>query len=174
VCRACSAWLTGLGLAMGCSVACHVMPLMACHVPAAAQPRAGRTLPYRALPCHATPCHAMQSSLRSMPWPTMPGTHCQCHAMPCHAPEACAMPCHAPPKFQASSPRTHAPMRHTCICTSCAPAPPPFASVNTSTAPCADAGSYRNKAHATGRAADANTGYSSGLGNVGAQGAGAR
>lgn len=38
----------------------------------------------------------------------------------------------------------------------------------------ADAGTYRDKALASGLAADANTGYSSGLGNVGAQGAGAR
>ncbi|PRW57634.1 hypothetical protein C2E21_3635 [Chlorella sorokiniana] len=37
----------------------------------------------------------------------------------------------------------------------------------------ADAGTYRDKAHASGLAAHANTGYSSGLGNVGAQGAGA-
>jgi len=37
----------------------------------------------------------------------------------------------------------------------------------------ADAPSYSNKAHATGIAADAHTGYARGLGNTGAQGAGA-
>ena len=38
---------------------------------------------------------------------------------------------------------------------------------------CSDAGSYENKAQATGLAAGANPGYCSGLGNTGAQGAGA-
>ena len=36
-----------------------------------------------------------------------------------------------------------------------------------------DAGPYENKAHATGLGTGANTGYSSGLANTGAQGAGA-
>ena len=88
------------------------------------------------------------SHAHANPWPACRAFHVHAHPS---LPLPYAMPWHAFPLHAEAMP-----------CRFC---PPPLLT---------DAGTYRNKAHASGLAADANNGYSSGLGSVGAQGAGAR
>ena len=158
-------------------------------------------MPCHAMPCHAMPSNMllldMLHFMRAMPAGHELLRSMACHDMPFMPYVACAasraLMCNAMlhgalPRHGLQLMACHVAMLHTshppeqcraCICRATLHAVPTrvlteyWQASHHASCHTADAGTYRDKAHATGLAADANTGYSSGLGNVGAQGAGA-